>query len=236
MSYHWTIVEEAPLLPFENMESDYQKLLHLDQNSAPILRFYQWQERSATYGYFLDPADYLLPGHLSIARRPTGGGIIFHDYDLSFSLLVPASHPCYSTNTLQNYAFVNYCLRAAFKKFHPLLPIHLFSCKGECRPRFCMAGATIYDLIVDGKKMVGGAMRKTSKGFLHQGSICLRLPDRQFFTAALKNPALAEEMEKQSYPLLQGHAASEYEEQRAYLKHCIAESFTSVQTNPFILC
>lgn len=232
----WEVVELGPLSPFDNMDSDYQKLVNLSPKASPKLRFYQWQKNAATFGYFLKADQFLQKNNLLSARRPTGGGIIFHDFDLSFSVIIPSSHPNFSNNTLENYAFVNYCLRAAIKKFHPLLPIHLLSNKGECRPHFCMARSTIYDLTVKGKKLAGGAMRKTNRGFLHQGSICLKLPDSQFLKNALKNETLAEEIFGNSFPLLQEYNSCAFEEQKNHLKRCLVEAFTTVQTNPFIIC
>lgn len=224
----WQIIEEGPFPPEQNMESDYQKLLDLDQSSLPALRFYQWQLNSATYGYFLKPFDHLKPELLNLAKRPTGGGIIFHDYDLAFSLLIPASHSHYSLNTLDNYSYVNSRLLSGLKKFNPLLPVQFYSSQGESKPNFCMARSTIYDLIINGKKVVGGAMRKTRKGFLHQGSICLRLPEKDFLNIVLNESSYKEEIMSHSYPLLQGVGETAYEDQKETLKQCIIESFLSL--------
>lgn len=211
------VVEDGPLTPYENMESDYKRLQH---DPSPVLRFYRWQKHSATYGYFIKPEKYLLQdSDLALARRPTGGGIIFHDYDLAFSLLIPANHPCYSLNTLDNYAYVNSRIMVAIKKFNPKLPIQPYCCQGENKPNFCMAHATIYDLMVEGKKAVGGAMRKTSKGFLHQGSICLRLPEKEFLKKVLARKDDAEAILQHSFPILESDNRLEH------LKICIAESF-----------
>lgn len=228
MQTNWDIVEEGPLLPQQNMESDYQKLINLDRDSLPTLRFYQWHKHSVTYGYFLKPWNHLKSEGLKLAKRPTGGGIIFHDYDVAFSLLIPAGHHHYSLNTLENYSFVNHRLLAALKKFNPLLTIQLYSKQGESKPSFCMARSTIYDLIINGKKVVGGAMRKTSKGFLHQGSICLRLPEKNFLNAVLTDSAYAEEIAAHSHPLFQDFSEKEYEDQKKRLKQCIIESFLSL--------
>ena len=92
-----------------NMDLDATLLEELEE---PLLHFYDWEGEAATHGYFIQPEKFLnlkrVKAHkLSLARRPTGGGIVFHNCDLAFSVLIPATHPSFSTNPLDNYAFIN---------------------------------------------------------------------------------------------------------------------------------
>ena len=109
----WQLVESGRMKPHEVMQKDAALLQNLSSSvQQPILHFYEWESRCLTYGYFMDPDDHLdvqaLRDHrLLLARRPTGGGIIFHVSDFAFSLLMPASAPGFSLNTLENYQFVN---------------------------------------------------------------------------------------------------------------------------------
>ena len=112
MSTDWQMIESGCLSPEAIMIKDADLLAQLDPQGPSILHFYDWNVPCLTYGYFTDPACYLNLDALQQcgmqkARRPTGGGIIFHLSDLAFSVLIPASHPCFSLNTLDNYAFIN---------------------------------------------------------------------------------------------------------------------------------
>jgi lipoate-protein ligase A len=198
-------VEQTPKASAQsNMESDEARLKSLKSNSEPILRFYEWETDAATYGYFVDPTEFFLEGQpLQIARRPTGGGIIFHRFDLAFSLLIPASHPAYSTNTLDNYAYVNERVIGAIRRFRKGLSPKLYHCSSTCATRFCMAKPTQYDVVIDGKKVGGAAQRRTKQGFLHQGSLCMTLPPSGYLEKVLKGgKQIAEEIFTNSYPLL----------------------------------
>src|SRR3989344_5352362 len=96
----------------ENMAQDERLLQDLDPNGEPLLHFYRWAGPSLTYGYFVSPDQQINVAEankyrLALARRPTGGGIVFHIWDLAFSFLMPSDHPAFSLNTLENYRFVN---------------------------------------------------------------------------------------------------------------------------------
>ena len=102
------------------MTIDAELLKKMKPNDPPTLHLYEWEGEAATYGYFLDPKKFLDLEKvealgLSLARRPTGGGIIFHVSDLAFSVLVPANFPHYSTNTLDNYDFINSAVKRGVK-------------------------------------------------------------------------------------------------------------------------
>ena len=166
------------------MEADSQCLEAIE---TPTLRFYEWDGPSVTYGYFLNPSDYFKPhSQLNFARRPTGGGVIFHLDDLAFSIVVPASHPFYSLNSLHSYQMINGLVLEAIRKVVPLEGLILQEDLPEApRGGFCMAKATKYDLLHEGKKVGGAAQRKTKKGLLHQCSLCLQVPNRAFLEEVL---------------------------------------------------
>lgn len=195
------------------MDKDLELLLALEKEAKPILHFYEWEGPSATHGYFVDPKDFFHLQEvgkkgLSLARRPTGGGIIFHIWDFAFSVLVPSSSPAFSQNTLENYAFINQAVLEAVKAFHQkmdtmeIIPEDLPSQEETCR-YFCMAKPTKYDVVFQQKKIAGAAQRKTRFGYLHQGSISLCMPDKEYLEAVLlPDTKVIDSMFAYSFPLL----------------------------------
>ncbi len=176
----------------ENMACDFDLLKRLQKD--PILHLYNWEGLSATYGYFIRPEKHLnleaaQELKLSLARRPTGGGIVFHIWDYAFSFLMPSSHILFSQNPLENYRFVNEVVLEVMQDFFSLshldLTPHSFPISGEDCQNFCMARPTQYDVIYKGLKIAGAAQRKTKLGFLHQGTISLAFPDEKLLRSLL---------------------------------------------------
>lgn len=201
------VIEEGPLHPQENMDRDAQSLASLNPESAPQLRFYQWDGPSATYGYFIDPLAYFNPEGvqryaLKIARRPTGGGILFHHVDLAFSILLPSGHPFYGKTPIDSYRFLNGCVLKAlgecgFDK-SSLIP----SSGKDAHDAFCMAHPTVFDVVCAGKKIAGAAQRRTRNGLLYQGSLCMKVPNPAFLNdVLLPSQGLLEAMQELSSPL-----------------------------------
>ncbi len=228
----WQVIDSGRLPPAAIMEKDAHLLRHLQPSSQPCLHLYEWSRPCLTYGYFTDPARYLEPSalnhhQLDMARRPTGGGIIFHLTDLAFSLLIPSSYPGLSVNTLDNYALINRRIAKAVQQFtsHSLKPILLAeepACEADCHG-FCMAKPTQYDLIIQGRKVGGAAQRRTKLGLLHQGSLSLALPPIALLQDVLKNEqSVVSAMQQHSFCLLQdGWTDQELCEARLILKELI---------------
>jgi lipoate---protein ligase len=211
----WEIVDTGLASAEKNMATDIKLLETLKPHDKPILHFYDWEADSATYGYFLDPLKFL---HLEaiqnfkiqIAKRPTGGGIVFHLCDLAFSALIPSSHPSFSINTMENYAYINSIVLDAVQNFigskqtPSLLPKEIFPLDETCK-NFCMAKPTKYDVMLNQKKVGGGAQRRSKNGYLHQGTISLAMPPESFLEKIfIKGNRVHEAMRQHSYLLLEG--------------------------------
>lgn len=234
-SQKWTIMDTGKSSAEKNMAIDAELLEQAAFQRGPILHLYDWDSPSATYGHFIDPfrfvqRDMASKLGLQLARRPTGGGMIFHLTDLAFSIIVPVSHPGYSVNVLDNYAFVNHLVIEAVKRFtnHQTLP-HLLPNEPQAHDsickHFCMAKPTKYDVMLEGRKVGGGAQRRTKHGFLHQGSISLALPPIEFLNKVLlPQEGLIETMQTVTYALIPTQATPvQLTEARGYMSQLLID-------------
>jgi lipoate---protein ligase len=234
----WTILDSGKASADHLMEKDRQLLFQLEKEERPILHFYEWEKDSATYGHFVDPyqfldADQVKALSLDLARRPTGGGIIFHIWDFAFSVLVPSSCCAFSQNTLENYAFVNQAVLEAVKEFlqtaSPLeiIPDDVRTQEKDCR-FFCMAKPTKYDVVLHGKKIAGAAQRKTKHGYLHQGTISMMMPSREYLQRVLRSyESIVESMFAFSFPLMGTRSSQqELKEGRLAIKELLKKYIT----------
>jgi lipoate-protein ligase A len=211
----WEVLDTGVASAAENMRIDAELLGSVESRSRPVLHFYEWERDSATYGYFIEPSKHLdLRGAekrgLDLARRPTGGGIVFHVWDMAFSVLVPGDQ----RNTLANYAFVNDAVLRAVKEFLnaadllELIPGDAEALDPHCG-HFCMAKPTKYDVVLNGRKIAGAAQRKCKGGFLHQGTIALVMPPEDYLQdVLLQETRVAESMKAHTFALL-GEKATE---------------------------
>lgn len=229
----WEVIESGSLSPEAIMAKDVALLAQLDPHGPSLLHFYEWNGPCVTYGYFTDPDRHLYlqalqQYGLQIARRPTGGGMIFHLFDFACSILLPAHHPHVSLNTLENYAFINQKVAAAMAQLteqtqHPkLLQKEPICLSQECHA-FCMAKPTQYDLILEGKKVGGAAQRRTKQGLLHQTSLSLLLPPLDLLRQFLKNgETIVEAMQQHSVALFsQECSANDLQMTREKLKELL---------------
>jgi lipoate-protein ligase A len=150
----------------------------LENATSPALRFYRWRGPALSFGYFgsyEDVADQ--HGEREIVRRWTGGGVVPHGADLTYSVIIPASHPFFARSSLAIYSDLHDAIRTALTENGIVATLaHAVSPKvGE----ECFANAVRADVISEGKKIAGAAHRRSRAGLLHQGSIQkAELPDR----------------------------------------------------------
>lgn len=216
------------------MEKDTILLETLNPAQEPILHFYEWKSPSITYGHFIK-VDQILNLQaleelkIEVAKRPTGGGVIIHLFDLAFSFLLPSGHPSFSLNTLENYRVVNNLVQKAILPFiHEKSPelLKVDPVDDSVGKHFCMAKPTIYDVIVGDKKVAGAAQRRKSQGFLHQGSIAISPPDLSILRCILKDPdLLIPKMQNYSFSLIEGYSLELLAKKRRALEQALQDEF-----------
>lgn len=138
--------------------------------AQPVLRFYGWTEPAASFGYFQKIVEVELATLLRpLVRRPTGGGIVPHDADWTYSLAFPPIHNWYSFRAEESYRRVHEWIQAAFALLN--VPTELAESRQQSGPGQCFVGHEKFDLLWRGKKIAGAAQRRTRAGLLIQGSI-----------------------------------------------------------------
>ena len=173
--YHDTAAHSAAM----NMAID-EALL--EYATVPSIRFYRWHSPALSFGYFGKFAHVACyAGERDLVRRWTGGGIVFHGDDLTYSIVIPANDNAFSESSM-----------AIYEKVHRVL-CDAVGCNGKravvagggnpggaadaIRIAFsaggynCFANPVRADVIVDGRKIAGAAQRRTRRGLLQQGSI-----------------------------------------------------------------
>jgi lipoate-protein ligase A len=142
----------------------------LETAPAPILRFYGWRRPSYSFGYFGRYAEVhdQSQSH-EIVRRWTGGGIVPHGNDLTYSVIIPASDPFFSLSSLEIYAELHEAIRLALQA-NGVSAILAASAAPKVSEA-CFANPARTDVMIDGQKIAGAAHRRTRSGLLHQGSI-----------------------------------------------------------------
>ncbi|HVU07265.1 MAG TPA: hypothetical protein VHG89_01835 [Verrucomicrobiae bacterium] len=169
---NWLLLNSDKCDAAFNMALDEALLENASQIGRPILRFYSWTEPAATFGYFqkfseVERATPLRP----LIRRPTGGGIVPHDADWTYSFVVPPkdNEEWHLLKAEESYYRIHAWIRDAFAKLK--IETELAFDRKKSAPGQCFVGHEKFDLLWGSKKIAGAAQRRNKLGLLIQGSI-----------------------------------------------------------------
>ncbi|RKZ29716.1 lipoate--protein ligase family protein [bacterium] len=173
----WLIVVDPPLSGEENMDRD-RKLLewaYKDQWAVPVLRFFQWRPPAVSIG-FMQPFEQIDINKcnrlgIDVVRRPTGGKAIYHHTEFTYSVTLPPYHPLAKMSVLETYNFISRALALGLRYIGINAKLSRGSPKVSKRNPSCFSSTSRYEIVVDGKKLVGSAQRRRFGAVLQQGSI-----------------------------------------------------------------
>ena len=168
MSSAWRFLPFSWHIPAENMAID-EALLRLAE--IPTLRLYGWRPGALSIGYSQDPpANFKEP----LVRRQTGGGAIWHEREVTYSLSGHEDQLGARSDIRGLYARAHAGIVNTLAEF--CLEAHIKS-DGEARgkedPFACFEKPAAGDVLIGPKKIAGSAQRRLRKRLLLHGSILL---------------------------------------------------------------
>jgi lipoate-protein ligase A len=149
----------------------------LETAVVPTIRFYRWRSPALSFGYFGKFSDVAIyAAERDLVRRWTGGGMVFHGDDLTYSIVIPASDPAFDESSIAIYEKIHRALCGALAGHNQgaelvTVPNHLRAADRGSLDNDCFANPVRADVMMDGRKIAGAAQRRTRRGLLQQGSI-----------------------------------------------------------------
>ena len=146
--------------------------------SPPTLRLYAWQPACLSLGYaqpYADVDESRLAAHSwDVVRRPTGGRAILHTDELTYSVTTAPNEPIMEGTVLESYNRIASALLAAC---HSLgLPVNMeqhIPPAEATKGAVCFEVPSAYEIVLDGKKLIGSAQARKREGILQHGSLPL---------------------------------------------------------------
>jgi lipoate-protein ligase A len=157
-----------------NMSIDKALAMSFKKEDMPILRFYTWQE-GFTVGASQELKSYVqyLSIYNNASKRMTGGGVLFHGHDISYSLVL-SSAMFEGLSVKQSYEKICTFLLQFYKDLG-LNPTYAKETQGISLSKsdLCQVGYEAYDIIINGLKIGGNAQKRTKNMIFQHGSIPL---------------------------------------------------------------
>jgi len=178
----WKFLYSGEKDPFFNLALD-EVLFFENQkgDSVPVLRIYGWDKPAISIGYFQNVSRACnlaecQKQNLPIIRRITGGRAVFHEEDLTYSLVgSTCQYPELGHNVMETYNRTSQAFLEGLK---------MLGVQGEWEKRKvssngkksfwpCFASTSIYEVTHLGKKLIGSAQKRIGNSFIQQGSLPL---------------------------------------------------------------
>ena len=149
----------------------------LEEISVPILRTYRWLRPAVSFGYFEKySAVENQYSNREMVRRWTGGGVVLHGEDVTYSIMAPRDCALSKMQPAQSYLAVHELIMQTMQELG--MAASLTAAASPKISAACFKNAVSHDVLLGDRKIAGAAQRRTRAGLLHQGSIqSTELPD-----------------------------------------------------------
>ncbi|OHQ02404.1 octanoyltransferase [Staphylococcus sp. HMSC064A01] len=207
MTETWNFINTGSHDPFYNMAMD-EALLNFVASGdiGPVIRFYTWNPATLSVGYFqrltkeID-IDKVKEKGFGLVRRQTGGRGVLHDKELTYSVIVPESHPNMPSTVTEAYRVISQGLFEGYKELGLDAYFAIPKSKEEReklkqpRSAVCFDAPSWYELVVEGRKIAGSAQTRQKGVILQHGSLLQDVDvDELFDMFIFKNERLKSKM------------------------------------------
>lgn len=209
MTETWNFINTGSHDPYYNMAMDEALLNFVSRGEIdPVVRFYTWDPATLSVGYFqrlkkeID-IDKVKEKGFGLVRRQTGGRGVLHDKELTYSVIVPESHPNMPSTITEAYRVISEGLLEGFKLLgfdaYFAIPRSKEEREKLKQPRsaVCFDAPSWYELVVEGRKIAGSAQTRQKGVILQHGSLLQDVDvDELFDMFIFKNDRLKEKMKE----------------------------------------
>jgi len=176
----WRFLDTGANNGFWNMAVDEAIFITTkEKNLSPTLRFYRWRPSAVSIGYAQNVGEEVNLKEckrlkMDVVRRYTGGGAIFHDDELTYSFISKTDGYQHFDDLLASYKQVCWGIIKGLSELGISVKFREVRNKLSSREKVpCFMANSKHDLIVNEKKVLGNAQRRTKEVFLQQGSLPL---------------------------------------------------------------
>jgi len=172
------IVDRMPQRGSWNMAVDDYLFRSLPERPRTYLRFYRWQRPTVSLGYSQDirravDLKYCEQQGIDIVRRMTGGKLVLHHKEVTYSIC-SSDGETFTSTLIDSYRLVSEALMQGLKL------MGLRPCLADAPPNSylklnlpCFSYPARNEVEVNGKKIVGSAQKRAGSRFIQHGSIPL---------------------------------------------------------------
>jgi lipoyl(octanoyl) transferase len=165
--------------PHWNMAIDEAILIAHGENLVPpTLRFYGWKPATLSIGYFqradrqIDH-DKIQELKLGFVRRMTGGRAVFHDRELTYSIVLSEKSSLVTSSIQETYRKINQAFTTGIHNLKLMIDEESKTFSQDISSAACFDAPGSGEFLIDGRKAIGSAQTRKHGVLLQHGSILL---------------------------------------------------------------
>ncbi|MDD5476629.1 MAG: lipoate--protein ligase family protein [Candidatus Omnitrophica bacterium] len=166
-----------------NMNFDEKIFNRYLEDGIGVLRIYRWGKSSFTYGFSQNPRneinlDKCASDGIQIAKRMTGGGILFHHDEITYSFVCSKDDVGEPQGIFVSYRNICKFLIQFYESLGVAAEFALETKNFKERSaahQLCSAAYEKYDIVIGGRKIGGNAQKRKRQVIFQHGSIPLRV-------------------------------------------------------------
>lgn len=184
MREQWRLLQTGYDSASSNMAIDNAILIANSKGRVPpTVRFYGWVPPAISIGYFqslTDEVDIDVCKRLGVGyvRRITGGGAVYHEKEVTYSIVVPESHPEIPKNIIQSYGRICGAV---------IRGLGFMGIESDYAP--------INDIVAGGRKISGNAQTRKAGTVLQHGTVLMDVDvDKMFSLLKVPNEKIKDKL------------------------------------------
>jgi lipoate-protein ligase A len=186
------ILDKAPNKGSWNMAVDDYLFQSLEEQPTTCLRFYQWESPTVSLGYSQKVSqvvdlDYCRKMGIDIVRRITGGKLVLHHQEVTYSICSSDSE-LFTPTLMDSYRLISEALMRGLEKMGVESSLAVATPFLYAKGRLpCFSNPAKNEIEIEGKKIIGSAQKRTGDKFIQHGSIPLEKDEELLKSISLLN-------------------------------------------------